>query len=84
MRRHIALCANNYRGDKKMGKSMKRLFNVNGKDFNNKQDAKVYRNDHGGKVSKGIDHRNYGVDVKTHNGSRGHRQIDSIGDGYKK
>jgi hypothetical protein len=38
-----------------------RLFRVATKYFSNKRDAKAYRNEHGGHVSKGEDHWLFGV-----------------------
>ena len=55
------------------GKTMK-LFKVSGVYFSNKQAAKEYRNVHGGKVELGPDHRRYGIKIKTHYGSQGHKQ----------
>jgi hypothetical protein len=40
---------------------MKRLFSVNGHFFECKDDAKAFRDVEGGCVSKGPDHRLYGV-----------------------
>jgi len=63
---------------------MKRLFEVNGKYFANKMDAKAYRNDTGGHVSKGPGHKGYGKPKKTHYGSSGHKQGQSTGDGFRR
>ena len=51
-----------------------KLFKVSGVYFSNKQAAKEYRNVHGGKVELGPDHRRYGIKIKTHYGSQGHKQ----------
>ena len=63
---------------------MKRLFQVKSNYFDNKMKAKAYRDEHGGHVSKGPDHRNYGLHLqpKTHLGSSSHKQGNSTGDGY--
>lgn len=63
---------------------MKRLFEVNGKYFEAKMEAKKYRDANSGHVSKGPDHNDYGKPKKTHYGSAGHKQGQSTGDGYKK
>lgn len=63
---------------------MKRLFHVKKKYFDSKMKAKAYRDEHGGHVSKGPDHRNYGLHLKDtpHVGSSGHKQGTPTGDGY--
>jgi hypothetical protein len=40
---------------------MLKLWQVNGVDFETKEEAKAFRNEHGGKVSKGKYHKAYGV-----------------------
>ena len=40
---------------------MLRLWEVSGVPFEDKKEAKVYRDEHGGVVSKGKDHKDFGV-----------------------
>jgi hypothetical protein len=61
--------------------SMKCLFTVNGIPFDKKMDAKAFRNVHGGVVSKGKDHKDFGKNKKTHYGSQPPK---NKGDGYPK
>ena len=64
---------------------MKRLFQVKREYFGNKMKAKAYRDKYGGHVSKGPDHRNYGLHLKDkHAGSSGHKQGKPTGGGYPK
>ena len=40
---------------------MKKLWEVDGKYFDKKMDAKAYRDANGGNVHKGVDHADFGV-----------------------
>lgn len=64
---------------------MKRLFQVGNEYFGTKKQAKEYRDINGGHVSVGPDHYKYGAPKKKpHIGSKGHKQGESIGDGYRR
>lgn len=69
---------------------MKRIYQVKTPGhidyFFKKEAAKEFRDNHPGSyVSIGPDHRNYKAGgVKSHIGTRGHKQGDSTGDGRKR
>ncbi len=63
---------------------MKRLFVVQNTYFSNKMEAKLFRDSHGGHVSVGPDHWKFNKTPKTHDGSRGHSQGQTVGDGFPK